>query len=598
MTIAPQKYYTDRISQLQIELNVLLKRKSALGWGRFGVVVAIAAAVYFLLPFGWLWVISAVLVLVIIYVKLVFLDIDNKNSIQHTQLLVSVNENELKALTGDYYHFGDGSAHMPHDHVYANDLDIFGHASLFQYINRTTSAMGSTALANLLLEPSLAHEIADRQEAVRELAGKTEWRQSLQAFGKEKKIETSTQVRLQQWMSEPNSFSHFKPWQVLRFILPAIILAITAGYIFDVLPARVFNYTVLFFGILAYFISKKVSPVQQQLSRIVDEISVMTDSIALIENATFNAPLLKRLEKNFHIEHSKASFQLKELKGILDRMDLRYNPVVFIPLDIFLLWDLQQVLALENWKKRNQQHITEWFDAVGKLEAVSSFATLHFNHPEWCFPVIAPRHFSIEGSEIGHPLIGENKRVNNPITISHTGELMLITGSNMAGKSTYLRSIGINVVLAMAGSVVCAKSFSVSPVQLMTSMRIADNLEENTSTFYAELKKLKTIIEKVNNDEEVFILLDEILRGTNSLDRHTGSEALIKQLIKHNAVAIIATHDIALAKLKDAYPENILNYYFDVQVSNDELYFDYRLKEGVCSSLNASILMRKIGIEL
>jgi DNA mismatch repair ATPase MutS len=168
----------------------------------------------------------------------------------------------------------------------------------------------------------------------------------------------------------------------------------------------------------------------------------------------------------------------------------------------------------------------------------------------------------------------------------------------MAGKSTYLRSIGINTVLAMAGSVVCANSFSISPVQLMTSMRIADNLEENTSTFYAELKKLKGIIDKVNNNEKVFILLDEILRGTNSLDRHTGSKALIQQLIKHQAAGIIATHDIELAKLKDEYPANILNYYFDVQVSNDELYFDYRLKQGVCGSLNASILMRKIGIEL
>ena len=175
---------------------------------------------------------------------------------------------------------------------------------------------------------------------------------------------------------------------------------------------------------------------------------------------------------------------------------------------------------------------------------------------------------------------------------------MLVTGSNMAGKSTYLRSIGVNAVLAMAGAPVCASYFSLSPVQIISSMRIADNLEESTSTFYAELKKLKTIIDKVNNKEKVFILLDEILRGTNSLDRHTGSAALIKQLIKHNAACIIATHDVELAKMKDEYPENILNYHFDVQVSNDELYFDYQLKEGICTSLNASILMKKIGIEL
>lgn len=204
----------------------------------------------------------------------------------------------------------------------------------------------------------------------------------------------------------------------------------------------------------------------------------------------------------------------------------------------------------------------------------------------------------MEGTEVGHPLIPAGKRVNNPIKIQDSGELMLVTGSNMAGKSTYLRSIGINTILAMAGAPVCAAYFCLSPVQIVSSMRIADNLEESTSTFYAELKKLKIIIGKVNSNENVFILLDEILRGTNSFDRHTGSVALVKQLIKHQAAGIIATHDVELAELKKDHPSGILNYHFDVQVNNEELYFDYKLKEGICNSLNASILMKKIGIEL
>jgi DNA mismatch repair ATPase MutS len=277
---------------------------------------------------------------------------------------------------------------------------------------------------------------------------------------------------------------------------------------------------------------------------------------------------------------------------------MRFNIVVFIPLDILLQWDLQQVIALERWKHRNQKHVMAWFAALGELEAINSLSTLIFNHPEWCFPQLQEEHFFIEGKDIGHPLIPVTSCVTNPVKIEHTGELMLVTGSNMAGKSTYLRSIGVNAVLAMTGAPVCASYFKMSPVQIISSMRIADNLEESTSTFYAELKKLKIIIDKVNNNEKVFILLDEILRGTNSLDRHTGSAALIKQLIKHNAACIIATHDVELAGMKDQFPHNILNYHFDVQVSNDELYFDYRLKEGICKSLNASILMKKIGIEL
>jgi DNA mismatch repair ATPase MutS len=255
-------------------------------------------------------------------------------------------------------------------------------------------------------------------------------------------------------------------------------------------------------------------------------------------------------------------------------------------------------MALEKWKQRNRQNIGSWFDAIGSFEALHSFAGLIFNQPGWCFPVFKEEHFYMKGEQIGHPLINAAKRVNNDISISDRGELMLITGSNMAGKSTYLRSIGINTLLAMAGAPVCATSFTLSPVQIISSMRIADNLEESTSTFYAELKKLKAIIDRVNAGEKIFILLDEILRGTNSLDRHTGSEALVKQLIKHQAACIIATHDVELAKLKDSYPNNILNFHFDAQVSNDELYFDYKLKTGVCESLNASILMKKIGIEL
>jgi len=325
---------------------------------------------------------------------------------------------------------------------------------------------------------------------------------------------------------------------------------------------------------------------------------VLSGSIQLVEETNFKSENLNQLQQHFKLQNDKASIRLNHLKKILERLDLRYNPVVFIPLAILLQWDLQQAIALEKWKQQNKTNVLNWFTALGEFEALNSLAILSFNHPEWCFPEIKKEHFYIEGKEIGHPLIQTNKCVKNPVHINKTGELMLVTGSNMAGKSTYLRSIGINTVLAMAGAPVFAKSFSLSTVQVISSMRISDNLEESISTFYAELKKLKTVIEKVNNNEKVFILLDEILRGTNSFDRHTGSAALIKQLIKHNAVGIIATHDIELTALKDKFPVNILNHHFDVQVSNDELYFDYKLKTGICTSLNASILMKKIGIEL
>lgn len=594
--MAPELFYTQRHQQLQQQLDLLGRKKNILGWARFLVMAALIISVYFIINNGLPWLAPAFLLLVA-FVRLVFADLDNKNNISHGQFLQQVNEAELKALNEHYFHFEDGAAHTPHDHLYANDLDLFGRASLFQFMNRTTSEMGSAHLAAWLLNPAAEQTIVQRQEAIKELSQLTGWRQELQAFGKEKRIIIETKNRLQTWIDAPPAFNPAR-WKPLQWLLPAIMITVISLNIADILSDAVRNYFLLASAVFAYFISKKVIPVHYQVSRMAEELAVLSDSIRLIEKTQFQSPFLQQLYGSYALENGSASGELRKLKNILGRLDYRLNPVIFIPLAVLFQWDLQQVMALEKWKKRNQQNIAEWFESLGKFEAISSLATLHFNHPGWCFPVLKPGYFFIEGEQVGHPLIPKEKRVTNPIKINESGELMLITGSNMAGKSTYLRSIGINVVLTMMGAPVCADSFELSPVQVITSMRIADNLEENTSTFYAELKKLKTVIDKVNNKERVFILLDEILRGTNTLDRHTGSVALVKQLIKHAAAGIIATHDVELAKLKQEFPGNILNYHFDARVSNDELYFDYKLKEGICRSINASVLMKKIGIEL
>jgi MutS domain V/MutS domain III len=594
----PEEYYNGRITVLQNDLRLLIKKRTMLAWLRFSVVAGMAACCYFLLPFGLLFCIIPGILLLILFTRLIFTDLSTKSLIEHTKYLLTVNEHELKALSHNYYHFAEGREYIPKEHFYANDLDIFGHASLYQYINRTGSEMGGDALANWLSNPAEPETILKRQEAIKELVNQPAWRQELQAYGMAKRIKQETITRLQNWFAEDNRFINNKFWLSARYLIPAVIITVVVLNIADVLNNYVRNYCLLASALFALYISKKVTPLHQQVSKMTEELEVLSESIQLIEQMNFTSAFLKGLQNEFVQQNGKASAQIKNLKKILERLDLRFNFVVFIPLDILLQWDLEQVMALEKWKQKNQKNVLQWFTALGEMEAINSLANLSFNHPEWCFPVLKEDHFFIEGKEIGHPLIQADTCVNNPLKIDQNGQLMLVTGSNMAGKSTYLRSIGVNTVLAMAGAPVCARYFCLSPVQVISSMRIADNLEENTSTFYAELKKLKTIIEKVNRNEKVFILLDEILRGTNSLDRHTGSAALIKQLIKHNAACIIATHDVELAKMKDAYPDNILNYHFDVQVSNDELYFDYQLKEGICRSLNASILMKKIGIEL
>ncbi len=594
----PQNYYQQRLEGLNTELKRFQQRKSSFAWLRLGAIIAIIFGFYFLWSIGIIYVIAASVLLLFIFTRLIFADLKNQSMIEHTNSLIRINEDELKSLAGNYQDFESGSEHIPKEHLYVNDLDIFGRSSLFQYVNRTTSEPGSKQLAEYLMSPASISEIAERQLAIKELSSKVEWIQHLQAQGRKDKITFSAKTRLERWINEPPVFAGFKPWKWLRYVLPSIISGIIVLFILNMVSITIFLLGLLIFFVIAYQVNKYVAPVHERLSNIAEELNTLSSSISTIEKEKFESPYLIKLQSTFLEKNRKASDDIYKIKKLLDRLDTRYNLVLLLTLNPLLLWNLQQVLDLEKWKQKEQDNFNSWFGTLAKFEALNSFAVLYFNQPEWIFPTINSEYFSIEGKKIGHPLIQKLKRVDNFIDISSNAELMLVTGSNMAGKSTYLRSIGVNVVLAMSGAPVCAASFSVSHVQIISSMRITDNLEESTSTFYAELKKLKTIIEKVNAGEKVFILLDEILRGTNSLDRHTGSKALIKQLIKKKAAAIIATHDLELANLKNEFAENILNYHFDAQVSNDELFFDYQLKPGICQSLNASILMRKIGIEL
>lgn len=333
------------------------------------------------------------------------------------------------------------------------------------------------------------------------------------------------------------------------------------------------------------------------LSKIGDELNTVEQQLKKVDVIPSGSSLLNSY-KHFLVSEKNGSESIKELKEIINRFDNRLNIFAFLFLNTFLLWDVRQINSLNKWKTVNSTFVPVWFNILANIEVLNSLAALTFNHPEWIFPTISDTHFTLIAQDIGHPLIDAKKRVDNSFATEGTGKMSIITGSNMAGKSTFLRSIAVNLVLAQMGAPVCAAAFTFSPVKLYTSMRIADNLAENTSTFYAELKKLKSIIDQVKQHEKVFILLDEMLRGTNSLDRHTGSEALIRQLIREQAAAVIATHDVELASLENEYSKAISNYHFDVQVEGEELYFDYKLKRGICQSMNASLLMKKIGIEI
>jgi hypothetical protein len=437
-----------------------------------------------------------------------------------------------------------------------------------------------------------------RQEAVAELSPDVEWRQQFQSFSHQTVITTSTETKIVNWLSEEEK--HFKSpsWKVLVWLYTIITLFSAAAAIAGFIPSGTFLFLFTVYFIISIILSRNTLKPYVQLSKIVREISTVEKLVNWIENKKLASPLLVQMQQNLAAENGNASAQIRKLKSILDKFDLRLNIVGPLFMNPFLLWDVRQMMALNEWRKKNKHIAPALFETVAETEVLNSLAAIHFNYPHWSFPKFVDTYFFFESRELGHPLIPEKERVNNNFRVEKDTLISLVTGSNMAGKSTFLRSIGVNIVLAQMGSPVCAQNFILSPVRLMTSMRISDNLAENTSTFYAELKKLKTIIEAVNRHEKIFVLLDEILRGTNSHDRHTGSAAFITQLIRQRTFAVIATHDLELADMEKQYPQAFGNYHFDVQVKNEELFFDYKLKEGVCQSLNASLLMKKIGIEL
>jgi hypothetical protein len=593
----PGNIYQRQLQKHNATLEQLLEKRTSLGWIRMLVFIATALISFKTFSaYGFIGSVPLGLGLALL-VYFIFRDASNNQEIANTKTLISINEEEINTLNHRFHHHFDGAVYAPASHDYANDLDLFGKASLYQWASRCYTEQGRNLLAADLLQPLNKERVLQRHEAVKELAGEIDWRQQLQSLAMQTNITVNTQRKTEAWLDEKDRHFTGKAWKIIVPVYSVITLGSAVAAIIGFIPASLFSSLFVLYFIISIILSRNTVKPYLLLSGIVKEVSALHLLLQWIEDKPFKSAYLQQLQQSVN-DKNKAAGEIKKLKMILDRFDLRLSIVGLLFFNSFLLWDTRQMIALNDWRKKNKQQLHKWFDLVAEMEVLNSLASIHFNQPLWCFPQFGDVHFTLKGKQVGHPLIPPADRVDNDFDLEGTPKIGLVTGSNMAGKSTFLRSLGVNLVLAQMGAPVCAEEFKLSPVRLMSSMRIADNLAENTSTFYAELKKLKTIIEAVNRDEKVFLLLDEILRGTNSLDRHTGSEALVKQLIHKNAVAVIATHDVELAGLQNQFPKAMENYHFDVQVEGEELYFDYKLKTGVCTSLNASILMKKIGIEL
>ncbi len=520
----------------------------------------------------------------------------------HNRRLHRINLNELQALDYDFSPFSAGKVFLDADHPYAVDLDIFGSHSIYQACNRTVSTLGARQLAHLLMTPASVEKILARQEAIKELSGLLEWRQDFQALGAGAEEDEQHVELLKYWLKEPLFFKGKKWLRSMLFIVPVWM---TAGTVlsFTVFPLEAMIFFLLFPAILLRNTYRQITEMHNRTALAVDVLGKYAGLIRHIEIQHFKAPLLQNIHNHFSEEDKVASKSISRLAYIIGQLNVRFNPFAIL-LNLYALWDLQWMRQLDRWKMQNGELLLSWFSGLKKMDALISMATLHHNHPDWAFPEIILKD-QIEAAEMGHPLIHQNQRVPNDLTLPTNGHIKLITGSNMGGKTTFLRTLGLNVVLSMTGLPVCARSFQLPPLWVYTSMRTQDSLHESTSSFFAELKRLKTIIEAVEIHKEthppqhkVLFLLDEILKGTNSADRHKGSKALLLQLIQSKGSGLVATHDLELGQLEAQYPKAIENWCFEVDIEEGKLSFDYKLKRGISKSFNATILMREMGIKV
>lgn len=592
----PREVYTSRIAEFSASAEKLQKQADRLSLARL---ISFAGGLVLFVLLSSLSVVAAVTALIVSLILFVWFVISYSSTEKkrlYFKHLSEINSRELKCLEGDFSGFNDGSEYSERDHPYSFDLDIYGKSSLFQYICRTTSKPAADLLAEYLRAPASSEEVLLRQKAVEDLQKMTDWRQELMNLGYSNAGAGNTPQPLLNWLGSEKLFLNRRPLKIATWFLS--IISVTAiGLVITGLPAAILTPVLATNFIFYFFHSKKISTLHQSVSRSSDLLMAYSSTVRLIEDNRFTAVKLTALQGVFSGD-IPASAVIRRLSRLVNRLDSRLNVLVSIPLNLLFFTDIHFCLALEKWKNENSEKIPKWFAAMAEFEVLSSLGTMAFNNPDWVMPEITEEFFILKTEKMGHPLIPSDRRISNDFETSGGGRTILVTGSNMSGKSTFLRTCGINTVLALAGAPVCALSFKVSNVKIHSSMRISDSLEENISSFYAELRRLNSIIKEAETNPKVFLLLDEILRGTNSNDRFTGSVALVKQLTGYGTVEMVATHDLKLAELAEELPGKIDNYHFDVKISGEELFFDYKLTPGICTSMNASILMKKMGIRV
>ncbi|MCG8309978.1 MAG: hypothetical protein MI975_21460 [Cytophagales bacterium] len=589
------RFFEERVKSYERMAEALRSEYNAFSLYRIGIFVAFLAFAIWCLN---LKLPSPFVISTAIFVITFGLLVKKHNRIKRKRLLyqrlLAINQEEIYRLNHQFTDIDGGEEFMDEKHSYSHDLDIFGRNSLFQLVNRAGTIKGKRLLATWLKKPSGKEEIEKRQGAVHELRPKLEWRQKIQAHGSIKP--TIDKEAFFQWLSGDDMIRNRPFFKALPYLVIPISVALIVSYMMELLSLFTLIIPFIISGVFLYKILKYSKTTYVMTQSGVHILESIRNMVILIENENFEGAYLSKIRTRLMPQGIVASDKINKLNKIFDWLSLRNNQIYLFLNSIFLL-DFILLAKAEQWRYAYKDEIVKWFDAIAEIEALNSIAAFSFANREYAFPIIEERPFYVRGAGIGHPLIPSAQRKANDFSVDSKGTTCIITGSNMAGKSTFLRTIGINAVLAFAGGPVCADAFRVSIFNIFSSMRTKDNLEENISSFYAELLRLKMLLEEINDEVPTFYLLDEILKGTNSVDRHIGAESLILQLNTSNAFGLVSTHDLELGKLEQNN-QKIKNYNFSSSIVGEEIVFDYKLREGICQSTNASQLMANIGIQI
>jgi DNA mismatch repair ATPase MutS len=510
--------------------------------------------------------------------------------------LIDINQNELTYLQQQGIPFKDGNEHNANNtqHAYSFDLDIFGKNALYHHLNRTATYIGSQTLANLLLSLLSNNHIKNNQAAIHELAEKINWRQDLHALATLSNDNKQAYDALITWANSPTQQT--STWvKVVSYAMPLLFVGmlvlsvILQDALFAKLAFGVFLANLGVFRSQAHNLNNEAVDASN-IHQIITQYSLMIEKI---EQTTFTSDKLNQLKAQLQATTGKASKQIKRVAQLFSGMETMQNGLVLLLANGTCLYHLHNLSALLQWKQTHAKQIPAWLDVIGQFEALCSLGNFAYNNPQFTYPLLN-QNFELDFTNLGHPLIDQQKRVCNDVDFN-TQRFIILTGSNMAGKSTFLRTLGINMVLSGIGAPVCASAANVHPLPIIVSMRLSDSLSENESYFFAEVKRLHQIMQQLDT-QVCFVLLDEILRGTNSDDKRSGTIAFVKKIISKKAIGAIATHDLEVCQTTTEYPNVLVNKCFEVDIINNDLVFDYKLRNGICKNKSATFLMKKMGI--